>query len=190
MEAWFLSISVLLLVLAISFFRKVRLRTLPRLMFCVATLASMLSYILYFIADSFTGEGFNKAAAYHLMYGLQGAGFKEYIVLVVLSSSASLLAIAFSAWLFIAKSHPKKKPHIKVWLAFILLLLSIVSNPLVIFSGSLAFDEIMAAGNGVGFYDYYELPGLKRVGESIRPFFQGLRTIFAILKVKAYISLT
>jgi phosphoglycerol transferase len=51
--------------------------------------------IAYFIINSFTGEGINEAVIYHLIYGLDGAGFREYLNLVVLSIVILIVSFVF-----------------------------------------------------------------------------------------------
>ena len=38
--------------------------------------------ILYIAADYFTDEGINDAVIYHIIYGVEGAGFKEYSLII------------------------------------------------------------------------------------------------------------
>jgi len=65
----------------------------PSVLVLVAVAAvSLLLFVLYFIADYFTGNGINEAVAYHLRYGLSGAGFSEYSALAVLALVVALAA--------------------------------------------------------------------------------------------------
>lgn len=71
----------------------------------VVAAVSMFLFVLYFVADYFTGDGINEAVIYHLRYGLSGAGFSEYAALGLLALLAGLTSLAFP-WLLIAGRRP------------------------------------------------------------------------------------
>ncbi len=98
----------------------------------------MLSSILiagFLVADYFTGRGVDESVIYHVLYGLDGAGFRAYvslalIVLLYLVTSIYLL------YIFIKKNVEKecsKKNGKVIWIIGIFILLgSILSNPMLI----------------------------------------------------------
>jgi phosphoglycerol transferase len=80
-----------MLAIILSFFRKPN-GVIRKILFLIIFLVEIL-IIAYFVINSFTGEGINEAVIYHLIYGLDGAGFKEYLNLIILSMV--VLAITF-----------------------------------------------------------------------------------------------
>ena len=56
----------------------------------------ILFYGIFVVADYFTGEGINDAVIYHLSYGLGGAGFKEYYMIVFICIFFFVLSIVAS----------------------------------------------------------------------------------------------
>ncbi len=90
--------------------------------------------ILYFSVDYFTNQGLNEAAVYTAEYGLQGAGFGEYSLLLSLSILAFVIVFAISYLYFkIIKNsiHPKPK-KLKGLLHNVFLLLAFLIHPLII----------------------------------------------------------
>ena len=57
---------------------------------------SLLFVVTYLVSDSFTGVGIDDSVIYHLTYGLQGAGFGEYLKLIILTFSAIAVAVVAS----------------------------------------------------------------------------------------------
>ena len=57
---------------------------------------ALLLVVTYLVSDSFTGVGIDDSVIYHLTYGLQGAGFGEYLKLILLTLSAIAVAVVAS----------------------------------------------------------------------------------------------
>ena len=51
----------------------------------------------HLVADRFTGQGIDEAVLYHLLVGLEGAGFAEYLGVMALAAVLLLISLGF-AW--------------------------------------------------------------------------------------------
>jgi len=51
----------------------------------------------HLVADRFTGQGIDEAVLYHLLVGLEGAGFAEYLGVMALAAVLLLVSLGF-AW--------------------------------------------------------------------------------------------
>ena len=71
---------------------------LYRLAHALATITFLFVTASYLLADYFTGNGIDQSVAYHLEYGLEGAGFGEYAMLMLVSL-VSLVFVVFAIWL-------------------------------------------------------------------------------------------
>lgn len=84
----------------------------------------------YIIADRFTGNGIDESIAYHLLHGVNGAGFLEYkleILIATIGLSASLLFIALSCRS--GKLHKPIQIHYKSPVALLLATASLAASP-------------------------------------------------------------
>lgn len=89
---------------------------------------SGLLLVAYAAANSFTGDGINSAAFFHLQYGLAGAGFREYKGLILLCTAA--ISVTLAAFTYLCWSHanrPRKRPYLVI--SFALLFISLTVNP-------------------------------------------------------------
>lgn len=109
--------------------------------------------ISHLIADFFTNHGIDDSVIFHLVYGLKGAGFREYSTLIFLS----IAAFAISVSLLFGISRAGKRGIRASWftyLSLILLITSLIVHPVAkLFLGQstvIAFTE--------KFEDYYHEP--------------------------------
>jgi len=61
---------------------------LPKLYAAAIAFIIFLIYMsigIYFVSDYFTGDGFNDAVLFHIRYGLSGAGYGEFLWMMLLS---------------------------------------------------------------------------------------------------------
>lgn len=85
---------------------------------------------LEIISDQFTGAGFNESVIYHLQYGLRGAGIREFIPVIVLSSFALLFALSSWLYFFFTKTSTLRARPVAGWYVAIgLALASIIGHP-------------------------------------------------------------
>jgi phosphoglycerol transferase len=77
-------LSLSLFVAGVYLYRK---KTIPakNMFFYVMVFTSVVLYLMYGIADYFTGNGIDESVIFHFKYGLGGAGFSEYSELIVTS---------------------------------------------------------------------------------------------------------
>ncbi|WP_163336844.1 sulfatase-like hydrolase/transferase [Desulfopila sp. IMCC35008] len=68
----------------------------------------ILYIILYFVSNFFTGKGIDESVIYHIVFGLNGAGFTEYIYLIFLTALAVSTAI-FLPYAFLKRVAYKEK---------------------------------------------------------------------------------
>jgi phosphoglycerol transferase len=93
-------VLAILLVLAVLLLRKTIDQTSLQLTGAVFVLLYFVQSTGYIVSDYFTGNGVDESVIYHLDYGLEGAGFVEYIGLIGGTGIFLLLgaAIAFSVF--------------------------------------------------------------------------------------------
>lgn len=99
--------------------------------------ASALLFVLFVvsagfvIADYFTGQGIDESVAFHLKYGLSGAGFAEYAILIFFTIILLYfsLCISFLAFFFLNYAAEKKPSVPGCFLGFALLCFSFLINP-------------------------------------------------------------
>ncbi len=112
--------------------------------------------ILYFSADYFTNEGLNEAVLYTVQYGLRGAGFGEYTLLLSLSVFFFVLVFALSYMYFRIinnTSYPKPK-KIKGSIHNIFLILAFLFHPFVV--DSYALYQAHHPDKSFDFNQYYK----------------------------------
>lgn len=90
--------------------------------------------ILYFLANYFTNDGINDAVIYTIQYGLQGAGFGEYILLISLSilSFIILFALSYIYFHFILKYNKTKAQKLKGFIHNIFLIFAFLFHPFLV----------------------------------------------------------
>ncbi|WP_299770890.1 sulfatase-like hydrolase/transferase [uncultured Pseudoteredinibacter sp.] len=82
----------------------------------------------YLVADSFTGNGIDEATIYHLKYGLGGAGFAEYLDIIIWGSFALILIAILIVYTFFIASPIRSSRYASVVTAT-LIIAAILSNP-------------------------------------------------------------
>lgn len=88
---------------------------------------------LEIVSYRLTGIGFNQAVVYHLEYGLDGAGFKEFVGLIVKGSIALVTSVGIWAWLIWTKKTlfggSNKYNFVRSVSVILLTLLTIATHP-------------------------------------------------------------
>jgi len=122
----------------------------------------------YIVSDYFTGEGINDAVIYHLRYGLEGSGFGDYylIILIGLGFFLGSFILSFFYYRLIKNDIFPKEKRIRRVISSTCLLLSIVCHPtLVTFYDDVS--EAVGIENELGiqnnFEDYYKAPTIQSV---------------------------
>ncbi len=164
-----LSLSFLLISLVV--YKKI----FPRLVTILLSIIYFFALFLilgYWAAFSFTGEGINEVIIFHLAYGLEGAGFLEYIKLILIVSALLLINGLILFKVMKSKKNqptPKKFSKMKnLLLTSFFLLGSLALNPLIqdsyklqknskIFGGETKEESLAAISS---FKEYYKTPNL------------------------------
>ncbi len=87
------TLSFIFFILSLYFFIKTE-HLLIRITHLFLTAIFLMVTGCYLLADYFTGNGIDEAVLYHLEYGLNGAGFGEYIALI----GITIAVLAFTIW--------------------------------------------------------------------------------------------
>ncbi|MDD3344532.1 MAG: sulfatase-like hydrolase/transferase [Sulfurospirillaceae bacterium] len=124
----------------------------------------------YIVSDYFTGEGINDAVIYHLRYGLEGSGFGDYYLIIMIGFGfllASFIVAYFYYRLLKNDFFPKEKRLQRI-ISTLFLLVSIFSHPtLVTFYADVS--EVVGIENELSiqnnFADYYKTPTIQSISE-------------------------
>lgn len=154
-------------------------RSTPRLAYTAAVLAAALVSLLMLVAhlasDYFTDEGVNEAVIYHLRYGLEGAGFAEYLKLEVAVALGVLAAAALLWWLARTGRRPGSGPLARIGnvaaLAFVALSVALQPAAAALVKLMPGFSRGAAAATGPAdkaaqaeFSQFYRQPRVAAVG--------------------------
>ncbi|GAA6151039.1 sulfatase-like hydrolase/transferase [Pseudoteredinibacter isoporae] len=118
--------------------------------------------ITHVSSDYFTGNGIDEAAIYHMWYGFEGAGFLEYIKLMLSAGIALLLLVLTLLWVTGRISKTKQGRH-KVLVPCVLLLGSVILNPAVHDIKELLSVQ-WSQSEQSDFYRYYQSPVITPLG--------------------------
>lgn len=104
-----------------------RLIALPvSLLVCAIVLIS----IAFLVADYFTGQGIDESVAFHLQYGVAGAGHGEYAHVIFLALSSLYIAVNVTLCVFLALSRTsERRSKSFLFLGTVLLVSAFVINP-------------------------------------------------------------
>ena len=135
-----------------------------RIAFFILVLISLILYLLYGVSDYFTGKGINESVIYHIKYGFAGAGFSEYLGLIIVSSIILFLGLFFLFYMFSRKTKIKSLSVINknIYFSYLLIFISLVVNPAVHDLFSLAFNK----SNSPNFDIYYLKPAIKKLNKN------------------------
>lgn len=75
----------------------------------------LLLAIFFVVADHFSGRGVDESVIYHLSYGLAGAGFGEYTILIIVSAAAIVASVGIAAFAFNRLASRSARPS-KRWM--------------------------------------------------------------------------
>lgn len=118
---------------------------------------------IYVVADYFTGEGINDAVIFHLRYGLDGSGFGDYYLVMLIGVGLFIVSL-MSAIAYYRLLKNRQILHFsrwKQWASFGLLLISFLIHPSISWSyegilKGLGYESPLA--RQYAFSDYYEVP--------------------------------
>ena len=126
-----LPLALAVLLLAVSAFLYMRTRTSRLIsgLYLVILVILVVMTVAYVAADLMTGQGITEGVFYHVFYGLAGAGFREYLD-VMLISGGLLLALSVGLTAFVWKYHDRGRPGgWRAWLIPALASLALLPHP-------------------------------------------------------------
>ena len=165
-------LSLILIFLSIMMVKRVGLGKYSKIIYSVS-LFSLINYLcFYIVANYLSGDGINEAVIYHLRYGMEGAGFGDF--LSVIFASVGLLVFNLVLVFWINKSIKITNPSkIKLAGIFFFLLFILRANPGTIQLYHVINSEISAVNyiylsnksqlsdDNSDFKEYYQLPNLE-----------------------------
>lgn len=118
----------------------------------LATVVVLLLAVFYFVADYFTGKGVDESVIYHLSYGLEGAGFGEYKVLIAASIVLIVLSIGVAVCVFVRLPRRSGRPSKRwTWVSAALALAAVGVSPASTELARLFFQQWTGAHGGARF---------------------------------------
>ena len=122
-------LSAILFIAGLSIYKKSNPTTVSMGLFFIMTFGSLLLFVIYSVANYFTGHGIDEATIYHLKYGLEGAGYLEYSWFIAVTISALILGVIYSLWI-ISKSSNNRSSRLYIGLSsYSLMSISLIINP-------------------------------------------------------------
>lgn len=124
----------------------------------------------YVVSDYFTGEGINDAVIYHLLYGLEGSGFGDYYLIILIGLGFFLGSFIFSFFYYrLLKNDifPKEK-RIRRVISSAFLFFSLLCHPTLVtfyddLSEAAGIENELSIQNN--FTDYYKAPTIQSVSD-------------------------
>lgn len=161
------AISFFFICLSLKSFRKAFTNKFSACLYLVLYLLSFYLFIAYGVSDFFTGNGIDDATIYHLKYGLDGAGFMDFIDLILGSVTLCILGTVFLSWMILKKKSSDKLKSASLPISFILLFSAFVFNPAVIdiyrLEGYIPQIDSRQALKVSAFDDYYQTPTIASI---------------------------
>ncbi|MFH1783012.1 MAG: sulfatase-like hydrolase/transferase [Candidatus Omnitrophota bacterium] len=127
-----------------------------KIIFFSIALASLILYVLYSVSFYFTGEGINESVIYHIRYGLIGAGFGEYLDIIIIYSTTLVLGLFLLFYMIFVK---KNKSQVISYIPYLFILMSIITNP----ATHNLYEVLLNKAYYPGFYTYYQKPSIKEL---------------------------
>lgn len=148
-------LSIVICTISVYFYYKSNKPRMIILPYFIIVLISLILTITYYISDYFTGNGIDESTVFLLRYGLHGAGFSEYLWLIIITLLTLLSIIFFLVWILLIKKNNSKKNY--SFLSFFLLFVSIFLNP-----ASADIYKIISFDYSVSneFFKYYKTPNI------------------------------
>lgn len=150
---------------------KYRTSKVNRLFFCLAAFFYIVLYVVYKLADYFTGNGIDQATIIQLKFGLGGAAFGEYVRLISLTFGILFAStLILGTFVFFGRQKKNHISLIKCLFAYILLFIALLANPANINlynlpKGTLISSRASSKSGGIEFYKYYKKPRLQSLSE-------------------------
>jgi len=110
---------------------------------------------VHIISNIFTGEGLTDGSVYHLLYGLKGSGFHDYLTVIVVSCLMLVISIVIPV-LWSRRYNKKSRQYLqrfnfKLFTAYLFLILAIGINVL---NNQFVWDKVKASEIVFNFEDF------------------------------------
>jgi len=126
-----------------------------RIFFSATIFAFIILTAFFIVSNYFTGKGIDESVIYHLRYGLSGAGFGEYFLIIIISIAFLILAFAASYAIYkrTGKTKNPENSKIKKYASYFCISAAIFSNP-----ASIDMMILTSTGADDSFFQYYQKP--------------------------------
>ncbi|MCK4824891.1 sulfatase-like hydrolase/transferase, partial [bacterium] len=125
---FYMYLSLFLFVAGVYLYRKTGFAA-KNMVFYTMVFASVILYSIFGMSDYFTGNGIDESTIFHFKYGLGGAGFSEYLELIVTSVVLIILGTIFVVWILSKRVKSNSRLLVNNYTAHILVLVSLLLNP-------------------------------------------------------------
>ncbi|MHC4412767.1 MAG: sulfatase-like hydrolase/transferase [Planctomycetota bacterium] len=157
-----LFVSLAIFVLATLFLKDRNTSHGARYFHTVLAFSTIILSGTYLISDYFTGSGIDESVFYHLIYGLDGAGFREYMDLMIFAGVLMIVAVfgAFAVFRMLKPVLHQENKVSKLWMAHVTLPVAFMVNPgsvdILEATGLMSFSE----SSQLSFTRQYQMPSL------------------------------
>lgn len=168
-DASYVVTSAALFLASLYTFKKTYSSRMTTLIYFLTAFSSIILLTSFCASHYFTGKGITQATIFHIRYGFAGAGFLEYLGLIIISVCLLLLGTVF-LFIYIFKNvRINSTNKITELTSYSLLLTSFAINPATIDIYKLASQasiDIQESATTLKFNDYYKLPNLTSLRDS------------------------
>lgn len=126
-----LFISIIFFILSFAVIKKAKRNIINAWLMAILIFLYLISIVFYVVADSLTNEGINDAVIYHLRYGLGGAGFADYTMIILTAVFLFVVSIGVSIYAFktIERKDSCETKKYMTGVSFYLIIIAFVFNP-------------------------------------------------------------
>lgn len=138
--------------------------------------------VVFYAIDNITGNGINQSVIYFLKFGIGGSGFMDFKEIIIKGVLLLILGLVFTIYFYIlndglknptivlfqkfVKNRLKFNGLILLILSLVFLIISILINPITKTLISVYIEKPQASNINSDFYNYYNVPDIKKEGES------------------------
>ncbi|MBE9535873.1 MAG: sulfatase-like hydrolase/transferase [Proteobacteria bacterium] len=148
-------ISSVLFIASIYNFGGISATKKGRIFFSSTVLVFLILTAFFIVSNYFTGKGIDESVIYHLRYGLSGAGFGEYLLIIIISLVFLVLAFIASYAIYKKTGKTKNPEQLKSknYLSYLCISAAIFINP-----ASMDIMVLTSTGDEGSFFEYYQKP--------------------------------
>lgn len=123
--------SSIFFLLGFSLYKQYNFTSKHTILVSILFFTYLLFSLIYLSSDYFTDEGINDAVIYHILYGLNGAGFSEYFLMIITSIFTFIFSFIFSFiyYKLINKNLHPQSNLTKKYITLFLILISFILHP-------------------------------------------------------------